>query len=161
MKEKYLLMLKRNRLQPWLIATLLTFSFAKPVQAESTSELTVIVNGIRHQSGEICMRIYASEKGFPLSNSSEIQSGCTQINGNTAKKVFTGLKPGTYAVAVIDDQNGDQKLNRDFFGIPQEGFGISNNPTVSIQTGMPKFRHSSFVVNKDTTININLKYSLD
>ena len=64
------------------------------------------------------------------------------------------MKPGTYAVAVVDDQNGDRKLNKDFFGIPKEGFGISKNPTVSIQTGTPKFRDASFVVNKNTTVNI-------
>ncbi|MFO0171847.1 MAG: DUF2141 domain-containing protein, partial [Aphanizomenon sp.] len=49
----------------------------------------------------------------------------------------------------------------DFFGIPKEGFGISQNPTVSISTGTPKFKNSSFKVDKNTTINIFLKYSLD
>jgi uncharacterized protein (DUF2141 family) len=71
------------------------------------------------------------------------------------------LKPGAYAVAVVDDQNGDRKLNSDFFGIPKEGFGISKNPTVSIVTGTPKFRDASFVVNKNTKVNIQMKYSLD
>jgi uncharacterized protein (DUF2141 family) len=154
-------MLKRNHLHYLLLATLLTFSFAKTVQAEPTSTLTVIVNGIRNKSGEICMRVYASEKGFPLSNASEVQSGCTKITGNSIKQEFKGLKPGTYAVAVVDDQNADKKLNRDFFGFPQEGFGISQNPIVSIETGMPKFRNASLVIDKNTTININMKYSLD
>ena len=67
----------------------------------------------------------------------------------------------TYAVAVVDDQNGDHKLNKDFFGIPQEGFGISKNPPVSISTGTPKFNNASFQVDKNTSINIFLKYSLD
>lgn len=71
------------------------------------------------------------------------------------------MKPGTYAVAIVDDQNGDRKLNKDFFGIPTEGFGISNNPTVSVQTGSPEFRDASFLLNKNTTIKIVVKYSLD
>lgn len=96
-----------------------------------------------------------------MSNSSGSQNGCAKITGNSVKKQFSGLKPGTYAVAVVDDQNGDRKLNKDFFGIPKEGFGISKNPTVSIQTGSPKFRDASFVVNKNTTVNIIMKYSLD
>ncbi|HLO86969.1 MAG TPA: DUF2141 domain-containing protein [Nostocaceae cyanobacterium] len=154
-------MLKKSQFYHLLFATLLTFSFAETVQAKPALTLTVVVNGIRHQSGEICMRIYASEKGFPLSNTSEIQSACTEITGNSVTQVFKGLKPGNYAVAVVDDQNADKKLNRDFFGFPQEGFGISKNPTVSIETGMPEFRNASFVVNKNTKININMKYSLD
>ncbi len=62
---------------------------------------------------------------------------------------------------MIDDQNSDRKLNKDLIGFPTEGFGISNNPTVSVMTGAPTFRDSSFMINGDTTTTINLKYSLD
>ncbi|MBD2663057.1 hypothetical protein B6N60_00596 [Richelia sinica FACHB-800] len=154
-------MWKISTLQSVLLATLLSFSFSQNVQAESTAKLTVVVNGIQNKTGEICLRVYNSEKGFPMNNTSEVKSGCVKINGNSVKKVFSGLKPGTYAVAVVDDQNGDHKLNRDFFGIPQEGFGISNDPVVSVSTGTPSFRKSSFALNRDKTINISLKYSLD
>jgi uncharacterized protein (DUF2141 family) len=143
------------------IATLLTISFTEIAQAESTTSLTVVVNGIRNQTGEICLRVYNSEKGFPDHAKSEVKSGCTKITGNSIKQVFSGLKPGNYAVAVVDDQNGDHKLNKDFFGIPEEGFGISRNPIVSIRTGTPKFKNASLKVDKNTTINIFLKYSLD
>jgi uncharacterized protein (DUF2141 family) len=143
------------------IATLLTISFTEIAQAESTTSLTVVINGIRNQTGEICLRVYNSEKGFPDNAKSEVKSGCTKITGNSIKQVFSGLKPGNYAVAVVDDQNGDHKLNKDFFGIPEEGFGISRNPIVSISTGTPKFKNASFKVDKNTTINIFLKYSLD
>ncbi|MEA5576657.1 DUF2141 domain-containing protein [Anabaena sp. UHCC 0451] len=154
-------MLKISRVSYLLLATLLSLSCTNTVHAEPTTALTVVVNGIRNQTGQICLRVYDSEKGFPLSNSSEVRSGCTKITGNSVKQVFSGLKPGTYAVAVVDDQNGDKKLNKDFFGIPQEGFGISKNPTVSIQTGTPKFRNASFKMTKNTTVNITMKYSLD
>ncbi|MCC5645424.1 DUF2141 domain-containing protein [Nostoc sp. CHAB 5824] len=154
-------MLKLSHLCHVLLATLVSISFGKTVNAESTATLSVVVNGVHHQKGEICFRIYASERGFPMSDTSEAQSGCAKITGNSVKKEFSGLKAGTYAVAVVDDQNGDRKLNKDFFGIPKEGFGISKNPTVSIQTGTPKFRDASFVVNKNTTVNIIMKYSLD
>jgi uncharacterized protein (DUF2141 family) len=154
-------MLKISRLSYVLLATLLSFSCANTVHAEPTTKLTVVVNGIRNKTGEICFRVYDSEKGFPMRNSSEIKSGCTKITGNSVKKVFWGVQPGTYAVAVVHDQNGDKKLNKDFFGIPQEGFGISGNPIISIQTGTPKFQKASFTMTKDTTINITIKYSLD
>lgn len=154
-------MLKISRVSYLLLATFLSLSCANTVHAEPTTTLTVVVNNIHNKTGEICLRLYNSEKGFPLSNSSEVRSGCTKITGNSVKQVFSGLKPGTYAVAVVDDQNGDKKLNKDFFGIPQEGFGISKNPTVSIQTGTPKFRNASFKMTKNTTVNITMKYSLD
>jgi uncharacterized protein (DUF2141 family) len=154
-------MMKISQLRHLLLASLLSLGCISAANAEPTTKLTVVVNGIRHQKGDICFRVYASEKGFPMSDTSEVQSGCTKITGKSVTKRFYGLKPGKYAVAIVDDQNGNRKLDTDFFGIPKEGFGISNNPTVSIQTGTPEFNKSSFRVSKNTTINISVKYSLD
>ncbi|MDM9385352.1 DUF2141 domain-containing protein [Chlorogloeopsis sp. ULAP01] len=144
----------------FLFSNLAVFNLAT-ANPKSTVKLTVVVDGIRNQKGQICLRIYGNERGFPLSDTSEVKSGCVKIQGSSVKKEFNGLKPGTYAVAVVDDQNGDYNLNRDFLGIPQEGFGISKNPTVSMLKGIPKFQDASFSLKNDTTIKINMKYSLD
>lgn len=139
-------------------------SLGLPIKAdavEDSANLTVAIKGIKNQKGQVCLRIYNSERGFPLGNSNEFKSQCTKIIGNTLKQEFTGLKKGTYAIAVIDDQNENNKLDRDFFGIPEEGFGISNNPTVSIKTGTPKFETASFSLQQNQQIDIEMKYSLD
>ncbi|AFZ00758.1 DUF2141 domain-containing protein [Calothrix sp. PCC 6303] len=152
----------RFNLLPLLCLTFATTNaFYNPVLAQSTSNMTVVVNGIKSESGRVCFRVYSSDQGFPFSNKSEVQSGCVEKTGSVVKKQFVGLKPGNYAVTVIDDSNRDGKLNTDFLGIPQEGFGVSNNPTVSITTGTPKFSKASFSLNKNTVINIRMKYSLD
>jgi uncharacterized protein (DUF2141 family) len=145
-----------------LFSTLASVGLVMKANAvEDSANLTVAIKGIKNQKGQICLRIYDNERGFPLSNSSEVKSQCIKITGNSLKQEFTGLKKGTYAVAVVDDQDGDTKLDRDFFGIPEEGFGISNNPTVSIKTGSPKFEKASFSFFKNQTIEIEMKYSLD
>jgi uncharacterized protein (DUF2141 family) len=154
-------MLKLSKISSLLIAILVSASFTKIANAQPTTTLTVVVNGIKHQKGELCIGIYSNEKGFPLSTKNVVKSACKQITGTSIKQQFTGMKPGTYAVAVVDDQNGDRKLNRDFFGIPKEGFGISNNPTVSITTGTPTFSKARFSLLKNTTVNIDMKYGLD
>nr|WP_258000120.1 DUF2141 domain-containing protein [Fischerella thermalis] len=152
---------KASNVLAFLLPSLVSIGLSNTVQAEPATTLTVVVNGIKHQQGQICLKVYASEKGFPLDETSGVQSGCTKITGSSVKKQFFGLKPGNYAVAVVDDQNGDYKLNRDFLGIPQEGFGVSNNPTISVITGTPKFNKASFPLQKNTTINIEMKYGLD
>ncbi len=152
------------KLIKWGICSLVTvaaINIATVVNALETPTLTVVVNGVRQHKSRVCLRVFSNEKGFPLDNKGEVQSGCTPITGNVVKKQFLGLKPGKYAVAVIDDENGDAKLHTDFFGIPKEGFGISRNPTVSIATGIPKFQDASFTLDKNTTINIKMKYKLD
>ncbi len=152
---------KASKFLTFLLPSLVSIGLSNTVQAEPINTLTVVVNGIKHQKGQICLKVYASEKGFPLSETSGVKSGCVKITGSSVKKEFIGLKPGKYAVAVVDDQNGDYKLNQDFLGIPQEGFGVSNNPTVSVITGTPKFNKASFPLQKNTTINIEMKYGLD
>jgi uncharacterized protein (DUF2141 family) len=154
-------MLKLSKINSLLIAILVSTSFAKTANAQATTTLTVVVNGIEHQKGELCIGIYSNEKGFPLSTKNVVKSACKPITGTSIKQQFSGMKPGNYAVAVVDDQNGDRQLNRDFFGIPKEGFGISNNPTVSITTGTPKFSKARFSLLKNTTVNIDMKYGLD
>jgi uncharacterized protein (DUF2141 family) len=154
-------MFKFAQLTALIFATLASISSTKIVHALPTQTLTVVINGIEHKKGQICIGVYAKEQGFPEKTSGLAQSACTKITGSVLKQQFFGLKPGNYAVTIVDDQNGDRKLNKDFFGIPTEGFGISNNPTVSVQTGSPEFREAKFLLNKNTTINITVKYSLD
>ncbi len=156
-------MLKFIHFRRVLLATLLSISFVRSVNAESTATLTVVVEGINNQNGQICLGVYSRAKGFPMSTEDVLKSACVRPQGDTLTHKFSGLKPGTYAVAVVDDQNGDRKLNKDFLGIPKEGFGLSRNPTVSIATGTPSFFDASFMVipNQNTTINILMKYRLD
>ncbi len=153
-------MIKASNFSTFLLINFACLCFSKTVKTEPNTKLTVIVDELHHQNGQVCLRIYSSEQGFPLSDEGEVQSGCTKITGRSVTKEFYGLKPGTYAVAVLDDEYGDQKLHT-ILGIPQEGFGISNNPTVSVLTGAPKFKDASFLLNQDTIIRISMKYSLD
>lgn len=128
----------------------------KTVAMEPTAKLTVVVDRLSSQQGEVCMRIYAAEQGFPQSTAGVVQSGCTKIAGRSATKEFYGLKYGTYAVALFHDEDGNGKLNTNFLGIPREGFGISNNPTLKLSA--PKFKNASFALKGDVTIKIGMKY---
>ena len=153
--------MKKSLLCCLLFSTLASIGLVIKAKAvEDLANLTVVIKGIENQKGQVCLRIYEDEQGWTNDNSSNL-SQCTKITGNSLKQKFKGLKKGTYAVAVIDDQNGNNKLDRDFLGIPEEGFGISNNPTVSIKTGTPKFEKISFSLTQSQTNEIEMKYSLD
>lgn len=142
-----------------LIATASSFILA--ANENKTSALTVTVLGLQNQNSQICLRVYNRESGFPLSDKSEVHSECSEATKNSVTIKIPNLKPGTYAVSVVDDRNRDYQLNRNIFGIPQEGFGISNNPPVSAATGLPKFQDASFILKENQTIDIKMKYSLD
>ena len=59
-------------------------------------------------------------------------------------RIDTDLPPGTYAVSVYEDLNGNHKLDRNIVGIPREPVGASNNPPARM--GPPRFNECSFRV---------------
>ncbi len=56
---------------------------------------------------------------------------------------FDDLPSGNYAIALIHDENSNNKLDTSF-GLPKEGFGFSRNPV--IRFGPPKFAEAQFTV---------------
>ena len=57
--------------------------------------------------------------------------------------LFDDLPSGTYALALIHDENGNGKLDT-MMGIPKEGFGFSKNP--AIRFGPPSFKSAGVVI---------------
>src|SRR3546814_9091921 len=64
---------------------------------------------------------------------------------------------GTYAIAVVHDENSNNKMDKAIF-VPTEGFGFSRNPTITV--GPPSFTSASFPVAGDMRQSIRMKYML-
>jgi uncharacterized protein (DUF2141 family) len=108
------------------------------------SQLTVDVSGLRNQKGQVCVSLFNAGRGFPDNPSAAVAAQCVQTQGGVAQVTFGNLRGGSYAVAVLHDENNDGKANRNALGIPKEGFGFSRNPV--LRFGPPKFGEASFVV---------------
>jgi uncharacterized protein (DUF2141 family) len=106
--------------------------------------LTVHVTGARNAKGQIRAALFQSAKGFPGDASQAIQTQAADIDPQSlsAQIVFTGLHEGVYAVSVFHDENMNRKLDKNFLGIPKEGYGASNNPKKKM--GPPDFEETKF-----------------
>ena len=79
------------------------------------------------------------------------------VSDTTISVTFESLPLGTYAVSVFHDENEDGQINQGGFGIPLEGFGFSQNP--SITTRAPEFSETAIiVVGAETKTEIELIY---
>lgn len=58
-------------------------------------------------------------------------------NSGQTVLTFTDLAPGQYGIAVYQDLDGSEELNRNVFGAPTEPFGFSNDPKIGFSA--PKF----------------------
>ena len=80
------------------------------------------------------------------------------IPGASAQCSFENVAPGTYAISVMHDENGNGKLDKSFIGIPTEGYGVSNNHTHAMSA--PTWDESKFTVARGARLDmaISLKY---
>ena len=66
--------------------------------------------------------------------------------------------PGTYAIALVHDENANDKMDLALF-LPKEGFGFSRNPKIGM--GPPKFKSAQFTVGADdVSYAVKMKYIL-
>ncbi len=80
-----------------------------------------------------------------------------KIRDTQARCNFLDVPPGTYALAVIHDENMDGKLGTNFLGVPTEGYGFSSGATASMSA--PSFEAASFLYDgKNLDLTIRLTY---
>jgi len=69
---------------------------------------------------------------------------------------FENIASGIYAIAAFLDENDNGRMDTNFFGIPKEKYGFSNNIRPMMRAAT--FKEAAFVLtNKESTIKIELK----
>ncbi|MEM7062679.1 MAG: DUF2141 domain-containing protein [Cyanobacteria bacterium P01_B01_bin.77] len=143
---------------------LLASSLATPVHGQlgQTTQLAVEISGLNEPQGQICLNLFDSRGGFPSNRDEALQTLCLETPQDLSKApslvaTFEDLIPGSYAVSVFHDANSDGEFNRNFVGMPAEGFGFSRNP--GVLTGPPDFGEAVVLVaGVETRIEIELSY---
>jgi uncharacterized protein (DUF2141 family) len=150
----------RSSLGIALLAVLLAAGLPARSQARSSAcELRIHVDGFRNTKGNLGTVIFASPAGWPEDTSKSFRHGPAPIDAatKTATAIWKDLPPGDYGVAAIHDENSNHKLDRNFLGIPKEGFGFANNPHVGLSA--PPFQAAKVPVGCPATdITIHLQY---
>ncbi len=118
--------------------------------------ITLHVTGIRSNSGSIRIQFFDTKKNFDDEKPLFTKTAPKMSMNGGALIVSYAVKPGTYGIAILDDENNNQKMDYGLL-LPKEGFGFSDY----YHTGMsqPDFRKFSFVMgNASKTVFIKLRY---
>ena len=127
-------------------------------QSSSCPGIHIKVLNIRNSTGTIACALFESPDGFPI----EFLRYATnimviKIRHAQARFDFLDIPRGTYALAVIHDENMDGKLGTNRLGIPKEGYGFSNDAKATF--GAPSFSAASFPYDgQDMKLTISLHY---
>ena len=80
-----------------------------------------------------------------------------KVRDKQARCDFEDIPAGTYALAVVHDENMNGKLDTNWLGIPVEGYGFSND--AKSLNGAPSFSDASFVYGgENLNFTISLRY---
>ena len=118
--------------------------------------LVVELNGFRNDKGFVLMSLFNNEAGFPVSaEKAYLKEKGTVTNGRCIFSI-PALPEGTYAIAVLHDENKNLKMDMKFVVLPREGYGFSQDAGVVF--GPPKFSKASFTHSGNQQIKITIRY---
>jgi uncharacterized protein (DUF2141 family) len=130
--------------------------YASPAFSESLSTVLIEVSGFKNTRGTLNCRLFSKAADFP--DDEGIVTLRVPITGPNTSCSFSNVEPGTYAIAVVHDENGNGKLDKNFVGVPSEGYGVSNNKTYALSA--PKWDESTFKLGatESKALQVKLRY---
>ncbi|HIO96127.1 MAG TPA: DUF2141 domain-containing protein [Campylobacterales bacterium] len=132
-----------------IVSTLLTSSLL------FSATINIEVSHIKNQKGSLVIGLYNIEKTFPI-KTEEYKGATVEINSTVATYQFQNIPDGSYAIALFHDENSNEILDKNFLGIPKEGYGFSNNAKALFSA--PSFDEAKFELNNSIDIKIEMDY---
>ena len=139
-----------------MIALATSLLLSNPAAALSAN-LTVTIKNVRSTAGEVYVAVYDSGSSFLKLEQARAQSRTKACKGEVVL-IFRDLPPGRYAVTAYHDENDNGRMDRNWLGIPTEGYGFSND--VRGAAGPPKFTQAAFGLENeaDKSVSFSMKY---
>jgi uncharacterized protein (DUF2141 family) len=121
-----------------------------------TAKQTIVLSNPGKSRGKVYVAFYNKEADFLRTDKIFIAKTVEISAKGFATISFENIVSGTYAIAAFLDENDNGELDTNFFGIPKEKYGFSNNIRPMMRAAT--FKEAAFVItNKESTIKINLK----
>lgn len=115
--------------------------------------LTVEINNVSTNKGKLYLAFWDSKANFLDQNNTTLVK-VAEGDTKTVKVTLPTVKKGWWAMAIMQDENGNKKMDYNFLGIPKENFGFSNNPKIFMSE--PSFDECKFYLQTDTTIQVKV-----
>jgi uncharacterized protein (DUF2141 family) len=112
------------------------------------AELQVNIDHVTNDKGTLLAQIFIGQDNYKKG----IAQGNKMIPAKTgeATLLFDNLEPGEYVVRMFHDENNNQKMDSNAFGMPTEGYGFSNEAIGNM--GPPKYKDMLVVITKEDTL---------
>lgn len=122
-------------------------------------EVVIEVTNLRNTRGSVMACMTADSRRFPRCRDDAESHRVTVPAAQTLVLRFRNVTPGTYAIALLHDENGNGRADRALSMIPREGFGFSRD--AAVRMGPPSFEDAAIEVgNSAMRQTIRMRYML-
>jgi uncharacterized protein (DUF2141 family) len=129
------------------------FVFAQ--EPENIGTLKIVVSGLKNNAGDVKIGLFNSVESYQ-GKTEKFRGNVLQIENRRAEWLVENIPFGEYAIKLFHDEDKDDKIDRNFLGMPKESIGFSNNAKIGLG-GPPGFNKAKFLFNsKEMTIVISL-----
>jgi uncharacterized protein (DUF2141 family) len=116
--------------------------------------LTITITDIRDVQGEMNIAIFDNEAAFDSKTNWVLATEQT-VTGSSMQIKIKNLTAGVYAVTIYHDKNNNGELDTNgWTGVPQEGFGFSNDAMGLF--GPPNFEQAKITIEAATDKDISI-----
>jgi uncharacterized protein (DUF2141 family) len=132
------------------------FASAQSVPAAPhTFTLTILVENVNKDDGNIGVLVFNSTRGWPEDRFAALKDIVVPAHPGTVTVTVPDLPAGGYAVAIAHDVNRNHKVDKNFLGMPKEQWAMSNNPHATIKA--PSFNTAKFSLAGNLEIHVRMQ----
>ena len=125
-----------------------------PLNLSGQYNIHLRVEGVEATEGEILVAIYNEGDAFLKTEGAYRSQSARAVQGTT-DLILEDLPEGDYALAIFHDRNSNQKMDKNWMGIPKEPLGFSNAKLKTF--GPPSFDDCRIHLTQDEAITIELE----
>ena len=117
-----------KQFSPLFLAVCMGAWVPSQARAQASGSLTVEPSiELRNSKGSFRCALFTSGDGFPNQYEKAAMTASPTIVAGRAVCSFSSVPAGSYALAVLHDENNNMKMDNAQTGMPLEGFGASND----------------------------------
>lgn len=121
--------------------------------------VTIHVTDLRNMRGVIMACMTTNEDVFPRCREDAASHRTSVPASDNLVLTFAGVAPGTYAIALLHDENENGRADRLLTMVPREGFGFSRD--AAVRMGPPDFEEAAIEVGaQPINQTIRMRYML-
>lgn len=134
-----------------LIAIIFTINFVNAQDHETNKTITVTIENITNNNGKVLLSLHTEDT---FMKGAGIQNLESKVTDGKVSVMFKNVKPGTYAIMALHDENENRRMDFEDNGMPKESYGMSNNP---MSFGPPQYDTAKFNFENES-IEMSIKF---